>query len=86
LRPRKDGRVALRDHRDVKPADLLDARLCDVLATPAAVRVLLDRRMHCVGCPFARFETVAEAAAIYGMDPTGLARALFDAGVRLERP
>lgn len=68
----------------MKPADLLDALIADVLATPAAVRVLLDRHMQCAGCPFARFETVAEAAAIYGVDAMELVNALFDAGVRVK--
>ena len=54
----------------------------DVLQfTPAAAQVFLDRRMSCVGCPFARFETVADVAATYRMDPTELATALLQAGV-----
>ena len=32
---------------------------------PAAVTVFLGRRMHCVGCPVARFETIADACRIY---------------------
>lgn len=32
---------------------------------PQAVGVFLHRRMHCVGCPIARFETLAEACHIY---------------------
>lgn len=35
---------------------------------PGAVRVFLDRRMACPGCDMAPFETVAEAARIYGVD------------------
>jgi hybrid cluster-associated redox disulfide protein len=33
---------------------------------PATVRVFVRRRMHCVGCDVARFETVADACRIYG--------------------
>ncbi|MBX5445490.1 DUF1858 domain-containing protein [Sphaerobacter sp.] len=32
---------------------------------PEAAAVFLRRRMHCVGCSMARFETVAEVCAIY---------------------
>lgn len=35
---------------------------------PAAVPVLGRRGMACIGCPMARFETIAEAAAAYGFD------------------
>ena len=34
---------------------------------PAAARVLLNYRMHCVGCDIAPFETIADACAIYGV-------------------
>ncbi|HUZ02662.1 MAG TPA: DUF1858 domain-containing protein [Thermomicrobiaceae bacterium] len=32
---------------------------------PRAAAVFVRRRMHCVGCPLARFETVGDACAIY---------------------
>lgn len=32
---------------------------------PQAAQVFIRRRMHCVGCPMARFETLAEVCAIY---------------------
>jgi hybrid cluster-associated redox disulfide protein len=34
-------------------------------AFPGAARVFVRRRMHCVGCDMARFETVAEVCRIY---------------------
>lgn len=34
---------------------------------PATVRVLLDSRMLCVGCPIAPFHTVAEACVAHGI-------------------
>ncbi|GAP13364.1 hybrid cluster protein-associated redox disulfide domain [Longilinea arvoryzae] len=37
-------------------------------AWPQVIPVLLERRMACVGCCMARFETLADAAAIYGQD------------------
>jgi hybrid cluster-associated redox disulfide protein len=32
---------------------------------PATSRVFLRRRMNCVGCPIAKFETITEACRIY---------------------
>ncbi len=32
---------------------------------PRAAAVFVARRMHCVGCPLARFETIADACAVY---------------------
>jgi len=61
-------------HADVVgPAELLDAVVADLAMSPAVARVFLDRGMACVGCPFARFETVADIAAVYGLDPLELA-------------
>jgi hybrid cluster-associated redox disulfide protein len=37
-------------------------------ARPGAARILLRHGMACVGCPMARFETVAEAAREYRVD------------------
>jgi hybrid cluster-associated redox disulfide protein len=35
---------------------------------PQTVPVFFRYRMTCVGCPVAPFETLAEVAAIYGLD------------------
>ena len=51
--------------------------VADVLAaTPLAARVFIARRMACVGCAFAPFETISEAARAYGIEPGELARSL----------
>jgi hybrid cluster-associated redox disulfide protein len=61
----------------VKPADVLNMLVSDALAEwPAAARVFVERRMACPGCAFAPFETVAEAAAAYGVNCQDLARSL----------
>jgi hybrid cluster-associated redox disulfide protein len=66
----------------VTPADLLNTLVSDVLvANPASARVFLERRMGCVGCTFARFETVTDVAGVYGLDPDDLARALAAAPI-----
>jgi len=38
-----------------------------LLKRPRAARILVNRRMHCVGCAIAPFETLAEACEIYGI-------------------
>lgn len=62
----------------VTPADLLEMPVADLLiAYPAAAHVLIDRGLGCVGCTFAPFETVAEVANVYGIEPQELAQALL---------
>jgi hybrid cluster-associated redox disulfide protein len=39
---------------------------------PATIRVFLDYRMHCVGCPIACFHTVDDACREHNVDRTGL--------------
>jgi hybrid cluster-associated redox disulfide protein len=61
---------------------VLSMLVADALAsTPAAAPVFVERAMRCVGCPFAPFETIAEAARIYNLDAGELADALLQAGV-----
>ena len=81
LRTRKDVPPNLRDPQRVTSADVLHMLVFDVLTkSPAAARVLIERGMACVGCTFARFDTVADAAAAYGCDAHELAAALVAAG------
>jgi len=43
--------------------------VADVLAArPGAAHAFVARGMACVGCPMARFETLADAAAVYSVD------------------
>ncbi|BBF91580.1 DUF1858 domain-containing protein [Blastochloris tepida] len=42
--------------------------VADVMGrAPATIRVFLDHRMHCVGCPIARFHSVEEACREHGL-------------------
>ena len=67
----------MRNPQCVSAADTLRMLVFDVLAQrPAAARVFIERGMGCVGCAFARFETVSEVAAVYGCDAHELARSL----------
>jgi hybrid cluster-associated redox disulfide protein len=38
-----------------------------LLRDPHAARVLVNHRMHCVGCAIAPFETLAEVCLVYGV-------------------
>ncbi len=37
-------------------------------ANPNSAQVLLDAGMHCLGCPSAQGESLAEAAFVHGLD------------------
>jgi hybrid cluster-associated redox disulfide protein len=53
--------------------DLVD----DVMSgTPETIRVFLEFRMRCVGCPIACFHTVADAAREHGVDRDAFFKAL----------
>jgi hybrid cluster-associated redox disulfide protein len=65
----------------VNPTDVLKMLVSDLLAErPAAARVFCERRMGCVGCAFARFETVEEVAQAYGINCWDLANSLVATG------
>jgi hybrid cluster-associated redox disulfide protein len=54
-----------------------DTLVDDVMnAHPATIRVFLDFKMGCVGCPIACFHTVADACSEHGIDRTALLEAL----------
>ncbi len=46
---------------------------------PATIEVLMRRRMACVGCPMARFDSVRDLAANYGIPLEELRRELAQA-------
>jgi hybrid cluster-associated redox disulfide protein len=65
----------------------LDMTIADLIAAcPYAGAALARRGMACVGCPMARFETVAEAAAAYGAEPVELLRDVMGSARRNARP
>jgi hybrid cluster-associated redox disulfide protein len=60
-RPRKEASLA-----EIVEQISAAARIEHVVTRyPATVSVFLRWRMHCVGCPIARFETIADACRIY---------------------
>ena len=46
---------------------------------PATIRVFLDFRLGCVGCPIASFHSVDDACREHGIDPASFTAALRDA-------
>lgn len=38
---------------------------------PMTIRVFLDHRMYCVGCPISCFHTLADACREHGLDQSG---------------
>lgn len=54
-----------------QPKIKADLIVADVLACwPQTISVFLHHRMACIGCHIAPFETLAEVAAIYGLELT----------------
>ena len=63
---------------DMTAADALTATVATVLQeVPDAAGVLVNRGLACAGCPFSRFDTIADVAAVYGFDGVELARAML---------
>ena len=49
----------------IEPTDLVDTVMRE---RPATIRVFLDHRMLCVGCPIGCFHTLADACREHGID------------------
>ena len=65
---------------------LSEQLVADVVAMhPITAEVFVKHRMDCVGCAFARFETVREAAVAQGLDPELVTVSLADAIKRTRR-
>lgn len=54
-----------------------DTLIGDILdADRGTAKYFLEMGMHCLGCPSARGESVAEACAVHGADPDALVEKL----------
>ncbi|MBR1750670.1 MAG: DUF1858 domain-containing protein [Ruminococcus sp.] len=55
-----------------------DTRIGELLEinADAAAPILLSIGMHCLGCPASQMETIAEAAAVHGIDADELVSVL----------
>lgn len=57
----------------MQTTDIVDLSLAEIMSRwPATIRVFLDRRMHCVGCPIAPFHTLVDAAEEHSLLLVGL--------------
>lgn len=57
----------------MRNSDIVDLSVAEIMsAWPSTIRVFLDRRMHCVGCPIAPFHTLPDAAGEHGLLLAGL--------------
>lgn len=65
--------MSLQPTLDITMADLIDG-------WPSAAPVLARHGMACVGCLMARFETIAEATAAYGVDSEAFLQEIARAG------
>ena len=50
---------------------------------PSVIGVFIDLKLHCVGCPLARFQTLEDAAKDHGI-PLGLLTEAIDAAIEGE--
>lgn len=54
-----------------------DMTIGEILAQDINIApILMQAGMHCVGCPSAQSETLAEACMVHGMDETQLVEAI----------
>jgi len=71
------------EEKPVTEVPTIHTTMAELLARWPSARAGLARHgMACVGCPMARFETLGEAAAAYGLDARAL---LIDVTGRVDR-
>ena len=64
----------------IEPNDLVD----EVMRSHPTIRVFIDFKMGCVGCPIACFHTVDDACAEHGIDRVAFLRVLRVAAKQME--
>lgn len=64
---------------DLSVNQILETPVDEIISRwPVTAKVFTRHRMLCVGCPLALFDTVRDAARIYGLPEEGFARALLE--------
>ena len=67
----------------MRRTDIDDLSLAEIMSRwPSTIRVFLDRRMHCVGCPIAPFHTLIDAAEEHSLLHAGLVADIEQARLR----
>ena len=62
----------------MKPIELADLTVSEIMRRwPAAMRLFIDRRLLCVGCPIAPFHTLTDVARAHGVDYDDLLEAVL---------
>ena len=62
----------------MKPIELADLTVSEIMRRwPAAMRLFIDRRLLCVGCPIAPFHTLTDVAREHGVDYDDLLEAVL---------
>lgn len=57
-----------------------DMTIGEILRTkPSVAPILMEMGMHCLGCPSAQAESIAEAAMVHGMDVEELVKKMNEA-------
>ena len=73
FKPLKRKENTMEITKDTIIGDILDFN------AEAAAPFFFEMGMHCLGCPSARGESVAQACAVHGVDPEALGSKLNDA-------
>lgn len=56
-----------------------DMIISDIIAVDAdVIPILMEAGMHCIGCPSAQGESLADAAMVHGMDADALTTKIND--------
>jgi hybrid cluster-associated redox disulfide protein len=69
-------------NRDSKPLDKSDTVDGVMRRWPATIRVFIEHRMLCIGCPIGTLHTIEEACRAHGVDPDDFQEALSRAACR----
>lgn len=52
----------------MRDRDICDTTVSEIMHRwPGTLRVFIDRRLHCIGCPIGEFHTLSDAAIEHGL-------------------
>lgn len=53
----------------MRTVPVIDLSVAEIMSNwPATIRIFIDHRMHCVGCPISPFHTLPDAAGEHALD------------------
>lgn len=65
----KRGEIKMNFNKDSKIGEILEK-------APEKAEILLERGMHCLGCPASQMESIEEACEVHGIDVEDLVKKL----------